>query len=359
MIVINLTRDVKRSLLELHRQSTDACVRRRTGVVLDLAEGLGATRTAERQRVARTTVYDVYRRWTKHGVGGLFDGRAGNGASKTDDAFRRRLGELVAGGPLDQGWPRPTWTLELLALTLHRATGTRVSDATISRLLAELGARRGRPKPVVACSWKRSDREARLDELARLPATLPPDEVCFHEDEVDIHLNPKIGLDWMMPGQQKLVVTPGKNAKRYVAGALNVHTGRLVCVAGAAKTSVLFVTLLWTLYRTMGDGVRRMHVILDNYGIHKSRMVAQALEAFGGRVVLHFLPPYCPDANRIERVSRDLHAEVTRHHRCRSIDELMANVDAWLEHRNRRHAPTAASRPINKRLGALESCKAI
>ena len=31
----------------------------------------------------------------------------------------------------------------------------------------------------------------------------------------------------------------------------------------------------------------------------------------GGRVVLHFLPPYCPDHHLIERVWRDLHANET------------------------------------------------
>ncbi len=31
----------------------------------------------------------------------------------------------------------------------------------------------------------------------------------FYEDEVDIHLNPKIGDDWQLRGQQKCVVTPG------------------------------------------------------------------------------------------------------------------------------------------------------
>lgn len=32
----------------------------------------------------------------------------------------------------------------------------------------------------------------------------------FHEDEVDIYLNPKIGADWQVHGQQKRMVTPGR-----------------------------------------------------------------------------------------------------------------------------------------------------
>lgn len=43
----------------------------------------------------------------------------------------------------------------------------------------------------------------------------------FYEDEVDIHLNPKIGADWQLRGQQKRVVTPGQNEKYYLAGALH------------------------------------------------------------------------------------------------------------------------------------------
>lgn len=36
---------------------------------------------------------------------------------------------------------------------------------------------------------------------------------------MDVYLNPKIDPNYMLPGQQKLVVTPDKNVKRYVAVA--------------------------------------------------------------------------------------------------------------------------------------------
>jgi len=37
----------------------------------------------------------------------------------------------------------------------------------------------------------------------------------------------------------------------------------------------------------------RIHLIVDNYGIHSARATLRALEELGGRIVLHFLPPYC------------------------------------------------------------------
>jgi hypothetical protein len=116
-------------------------------------------------------------------------------------------------------------------------------------------------------------------------------------------LNPKIGLDWRLRGQQKEARTLGQNQKRYLAGALDARTGRLIWVEGPRKTSLLFLDLLYHLVTRTYRGTRRVHVILDNYGIHDSLQVRLALATERGRrLKLHFLPHYCPDANRIERV---------------------------------------------------------
>lgn len=66
----------------------------------------------------------------------------------------------------------------------------------------------------------------------------------FYDDEVDIHLNPKIGADWQFRGQQKRVVTPGQNEASYLAGALHSNTGKVSYVGGNSKGSSLFIILL-------------------------------------------------------------------------------------------------------------------
>jgi transposase len=52
------------------------------------------------------------------------------------------------------------------------------------------------------------------------------------------------------------------------------------------------------------------------------------------RVVLHFLPPYCPNENRIERLWEDLHAEVTRNHGRATMEELMKDVRWFIRKRS-------------------------
>jgi putative transposase len=132
-------------------------------------------------------------------------------------------------------------------LVMEQTTGIRISQGRISRLLPELEIRLGRPKPVVGCPWKKARRTRRLRHLGRLIETLPNGEVGVYVDEVHIDLNPKIGPDYMLRGRQQAVVTPGKNQKRYLAGALNPKTGKLTWVEWDRKDSDPFIRQLWQL----------------------------------------------------------------------------------------------------------------
>ncbi len=285
---------------------------------------------------AKSQVYRVAGRFLTGGPAGLADRREDNGQPKITPAYRAELLRLVEGSPREFGYRRPTWTQELLARVLAERVEVAISAAAMSRLLGRLGVGLRRPKPVVKCPWKEARRRRRLRAIERLVMHLPDDEVEVYVDEVDIHLNPKIGLDWMVWGQQKTALTPGQNQKRYLAGALDARTNKLIWVEGQRKTSLLFLHLLYRLVTRTYRTARVIHLILDNYGIHDSLQVRLALATVKGRVKLHFLPPYCPDHNRIERVWQDLHANVTRTHRCQTREELMVQVQVYLRARNKR-----------------------
>jgi transposase len=313
-------------------------------VIVNLVNGRNVIVTAAALQLHRSTVYRVAERFRAQGASGLCDGRSHNGRRKVTPKYLSILHDVVGASPSEHGWQRPTWTRELLVATLFAKTRVKIHAATMSIALHRIRARRGRPKPTVRCPWLESRKRRRLCEIRRLVAQLPANEAAVYEDEVDIHLNPKIGWDWMLRGQQKEVMTPGKNIKRYLAGALDTRTHKLIWVEGDRKTGALFVRLLWKLachYRH----AKVIHVILDNYSIHNTSLVATSLNTPAGRKIqLHFLPPYCPDDNRIERVWEDLHANVTRNHRCATIEQLLENVRSYLVQRNRAvsHATLAA-----------------
>jgi transposase len=322
-------RSWRRSLVRWARRLKDGGTLLRAQIVALGATPRAAREIAEALGCAVSLVYKAADRYLAAGRDGLLDGRRVSRRQIADSAFDAVVEGLVDDSPQRYGYSRPTWTRELLVLVAAEQTGKRISLSSMSRVLKRIRARRGRPKPIVICPLSKRQKRRRLRQIRLLLENLPPNEVAVYEDEADVHLNPKIGLDWMNRGRQKVVVTPGVNQKAYLAGALDPRDGTLTWVGAPLKNSSLFVQLLEKLCERYPDA-RRIHVILDNYGIHHSHETRRALWRLR-RIRLHFLPPYCPDHNRIERLWEDLHANVTRNHRHTNLLDLCGAVAVWLD----------------------------
>lgn len=334
-IIPCLSAEEQEQLRQVWRACQDVGLKTRYLIILNLAEGHTPTQIQQLCKVAHSTVYRVAARFTESGVEGLLDRRQQNGRLKLSEEYLVTLYDVVSGNPEDYGWRRPTWTREMLTLTMEELTAVHIHPSRMSVALKQIDARQGRPKPTVGCPWPEPQKQQRLQEIRQLVENVPADEVVVFEDEIDIHLNPKIGLDWMVAGQQKEVATPGQNRKEYVAGAQDARTGEITYVAGEKKNALLFIRLMWALIQRYTTA-KTIHVILDNFSIHSTQQVELSLATKDGcRLQLHFLPPYCPDHNRIERTWQDLHANVTRNHRCADMQELMSNVRYYLNQRNR------------------------
>lgn len=325
------------------RRCRDADLRCRYLIVLHAADAMPKTHIARASGCCRSTVDRVIARYQELGEAGLIDRREDNGPHKVEKHYLSTLKWILQYTSGDFLHRRPTWTQALLIETAALYTGIRVSKRTMGRVLKRLKVRRGRPKPVASCPWPARRRNAVIAAVKALIEQLPVDQVAVWEDEADVDLNPRIGLDYMLPGTQRLAMTPGQNVKRYMAGAMDARTDCVTWVRGERKNSSLFIAMLKKLAGVYADA-KVIHVICDNYTIHNSKQTRTWLGEHGHRFKLHFLPPYCPDDNRIERcVWREMHANVTINHRCSTIEELMRQVVWWLMSRNRRGSKRKAA----------------
>lgn len=326
---LRLSRAERRRLQRLDRKTRDADLRVRCRIVLKVAQGLSARAAAREVGCVPSTAARIVAGFLALGEASLLDHRSENGQRKVDEDSREGLRRILVATPANFGFERSTWSLELLAKVAAEELGLQISVGHLWKVLKQLKVRWGCAKPIVACPWSARRRRKRIRELRELQRNPRKREVVLFQDEVDIHLNPRIGRDWMLPGQQRHVLTPGINKKAYIAGAYDPRTRRIVCVDGDRKAVWLFLNLLRALL-TVYRSARRIHLILDNYVIHRSRLVAVFLRTVGKKIQLHFLPPYCPQENRIERLWKDVHDNVTRNHRCRSLQDLLGRVESYL-----------------------------
>lgn len=276
---------------------------------------------------SRSSVYRIVQAYQAHLLDELFAPAPARG-SWLSPSLRRSLVALLKKVPSAYGWCRTRWSCATLVAQLKIQRGIEVSASTLRRWLHREGWVWKRAQLVA-----RDDDPERVEKLARIRhthETLGKREVLLFADELDIHLLPKVGYQWMPKGATVKLVTPGQNQKHYLAGALEPKTGRLVHCTAFRKTNVLFRALL--------DGLERryptarfdtVYVVVDNYGIHKAKAVERWLAAHP-RFTLLFLPTYCPQANPIERAFGDVHDKCTRNHQRHRIEELVGDVEQHL-----------------------------
>lgn len=249
-------------------------------------------------------------------------------ASWLSPSLRRSLMALLKKVPSVYGWCRTRWSCATLAAQLQLQRGVVVSASTMRRWLHAEGWGWKRAQVVA-----RDDDPQRIEKLARIRhvlETLGKRAVVLFADELDIHLLPKVGYQWMPKSETVKLMTPGQNQKHYLAGALEPQSGRLVHCTSPCKTNSLFRALLdqldWRYPRTQ---FTKVSVVVDNYGIHKAKAVERWL-AEQPRFELLFLPTYCPQANPIERAFGDVHDKCTRNHPRTRLEELLWDVEHHL-----------------------------
>jgi hypothetical protein len=171
-------------------------------------------------------------------------------------------------------------------------------------------------------------------DLAAVLALLPQADV-YLQDEVQIALHPTLTRVWSRRGRrgQRRVEAPGQNVKRWGFGLVDWRDGWLDWVVAPGRWAAPLVEQLRRAVARSKARDRCALVILDNLGIHTprgSKLLRALVEEEGEHLILVYTPAYDPDSNPIEWLWRTFRPAVTHTHQRRSMEELIADADAWI-----------------------------
>ena len=316
-----------RRLRKIMRKTRNKELCRRANAVLLVLKGKTKSEVARLLQAGRSSV-DRWSTWYE--VGGV-DGLKTKGVGRP----RRQPKSLICGvlkilldyTPRTFGFQRSRWSSELFSLLLNKLCKVKVHSSTIRKWLPEIGVVWRRAAPTLYI--QDPEKDVKLAAIRAALENCSADDPVFYQDEVDIHLNPKIGADWGYRGKQRKVATPGQNKKHFLAGALHSQTGQISYVKGNRKTTDLFLELLKKLKRQYRRA-KTITLIVDNYIIHKSKK-AQKWLSENEKFKLLFLPVYSPWHNKIEKLWHALHETITRNHQCKNMDELLEQVYYFMD----------------------------
>lgn len=324
---MKIPRPVRRRLKRVVQYAGDGDHRRRASAILLLNDGYSISHVERSLNASRKSVRFWRTQFEQFGESGLVPEVRGRRESTVTESLCATLLELVQKPPSDYQFLRSRWSSEMLARQLGLLLDVVIHDSTIRRLLPRLGVVWNRARPTLCI---RDGQKARkMKAINKALKNADDANPVFYVDEADIDLNPRIGFGWMMKKQQTAIPTPGKNQKRYLAGALNAVTGKVIWVEWEKKNSEIFLRLMAEL-RSRYRQAKTIRLIADNYVIHKSAMTTCFLR-HNPKFTILFQPVYHPWVNKIELLWKQLHDAVTRNHRYTTMKQLMDAVNVFLK----------------------------
>ena len=128
-----------------------------------------------------------------------------------------------------------------------------------------------------------------------------------------------------------------RNGTTTLFAALNMADGRVIGACMPRHRHQEWLVFLRQVDKQTPQGLD-LHLILDNYQTHKHSKVKKWLEKHP-RFHLHFIPTSSSWLNMVERVFGELTQKTVRRGVFRSVPELIAAIERFLEHRNENPKP--------------------
>jgi transposase len=316
-----LSADERRALIELARSGgTESRLTRRANAIVLLDKGWSCTQVAEALLFDDDTVRSWFRAYEKDGVEGLrhfgHEGSSCRLSEEQQTALKAWVSERL---------PRST---NLVGAWLEKTYGVRYSHAGLIALLHRLGFEYRKPKAMPR-GLDDAKQQAHIRGYENLLNTMGPDEAVLFLDAAHPTHQVRPAGCWARKDVAIAVEqTTGRN-RLNIHGAINLETGQTHILTAETIDGLSLIKLLSEVLRTH-TAMRVIHVFLDNAKYHKADIVKEWLAKAGRKIVLHFLPPYCPHLDPIERLWGVMHQNITHNRDYKTFREFRREVLKFL-----------------------------
>jgi transposase len=300
MIRITLDDATRDELRALRHTGLAPKARDRIEMVTLSDAGWSAPRIAAHLGCHPQTVRDLLRAFLARGAAALCPFRSG----PAPDAQRL---DQVTGGLRELLRQSRTWTSRQLSEALA-GRGIAVGPRQVRRYLKRMGARYRRTASTLKHKQDPAKAERAREVLANLKARAAAGRLkLYYLDECGFSPTLPTGSSWALAGERKLVEYEAPQGRRVNALAAYRPYGP------SPRLDVFTAERTWNSYDLIGflkalpwSKCPRV-VVLDNAGLHTSRVIRQARRSLAAAgIYLYFLPPYCPELNEIEPVFRQV-----------------------------------------------------
>lgn len=169
-----------------------------------------------------------------------------------------------------------------------------------------------------------------LKGYEKLKAKLPKDELILFGDGVHPSHNVHATKAWIKKGEEKRIPTNTGRKRLNINGVLDIE--KMEAVVHFAETlNAQTTTELFDKIQAAYPGKKKIHLIIDNARYYKNRELQAYLRKRKCRIKIHWLPPYSPNLNFIERLWHFLKKYIIGVKRRQTFKEFEADIRAFFD----------------------------
>jgi transposase len=170
--------------------------------------------------------------------------------------------------------------------------------------------------------------EAFIQFYEKLLTETPDDEPILFGDGVHPTMATKVTYGWIKTGTSKPIATTASRTRMNLMGALNLDTMQVTTGSYETIDSVTMVKFFDFLKKAYPKAPK-IHLILDRGPYNISHVTRDAARKRG--IELHYLPPYSPNLNPIERLWKVMNEHVRDNRFFKSAKEFRKEITNFFE----------------------------
>lgn len=277
----------------------------------------------------RTSIYKWLRAHRRKGEAALASRKSPGPTPKLTAAQKRKVCSWIVGkDPRQWGFDFGLWTRQVVQTMIQERFSVSLTLPSIGHLLTSLGITPQKPlrrayerDEAAVTAWKQQTYPKLRSRAKRAGAEI------YFLDEAGVRSDSPLGRTYGLRGRTPVVKTSGKRQAINAISAVNAKGAFWYNVYNGKLNAGLFIQFLrdFMKYRR-----KPVYLVLDSLPAHKAKSVAMYVATLKGRLELHFLPTYAPDANPDEFVWSHLKQNGTSKKPLRADESLRARVTADL-----------------------------
>ncbi len=170
--------------------------------------------------------------------------------------------------------------------------------------------------------------KAFVETYEKLKAELPEDELLLFIDAMHPTMASKISKGWVRTGQDKILPTVSSRSRMNIVGSIELATMNVMTADYETINSASIIDFLKGV-EAAHPLAEAIHIVLDQSGHHRSQELADY--AASSKIRLHFLPPYSPNLNPIERLWKVMNEQVRNNYHFKSAKEFREKITIFFK----------------------------